>query len=141
MPLMALDVGSKRIGVALADPSGTFALPIAVLRRSNIRADLDAVAAILKEYDVREVVVGDPLRLSGERGPASENMDRFVERLSNVFTGTIHRVDERLTTAQAQRSLIASDVSRRKRKTAVDKMAAALILETFLARRRNLTEE
>ena len=141
MPLMALDVGSKRIGVALADPSGTFALPIAVLQRSNIRDDLRAIAELLQEYGAREVVIGDPLRLSGERGPASENMDRFVERLSTVFSGTIHRVDERLTTAQAQRALIENDVSRSRRKTAVDKMAAALILETFLARRRNVTEE
>lgn len=140
MPVMALDVGGKRIGVAVADPSGTYALPITVLERSNIRADLEAIAQLLNEYEAREVVIGDPVRLSGERGVAAENMDRFVERLSHVFSGTIHRVDERLTTAQAQRALIASDVSRRKRKAVVDKMAAALILETFLARRRNRTE-
>lgn len=141
MPVMALDVGSKRIGVAVADPSESFALPVAVVERSNIRDDLRAVLDLLREYGALEVVVGDPVRLSGERGIASETMDRFVDRLSQVFTGTIHRVDERLTTAQAQRALIAADVSRRKRKLAVDKMAAALILETFLARQRNRTEE
>jgi putative Holliday junction resolvase len=64
-------------------------------------------------------------------------MDAFVERLREVFAGTIHRVDERLTTAQATKSLIAADVSRQKRRTVVDRMAAALILESFLARRRN----
>ena len=63
-------------------------------------------------------------------------MDAFVEALRGVFSGTIHRVDERMTTAQATKTLIAADVSRKKRKGVVDKMAAALILETFLARRR-----
>jgi len=136
MPVMALDVGTKRIGVAVADPSGSFALPITVLERTNIRADLERVAELAREYEAGEIVVGDPLRLSGERGPASEQIDRFVEQLAKRFTGPIHRVDERLTTAQAQKTLIAADVRRAKRKTIVDKMAAAFILETFLTRRR-----
>ena len=86
---------------------------------------------------MRELVVGDPISLSGERGIAAQKMDGFVERLRVVFPGPIHRVDERMTTAQVTKSLIAADMSRKKRKTVVDKMAAALILETFLARRRN----
>jgi putative Holliday junction resolvase len=85
------------------------------------------------------MVVGDPVTLSGQRGPAAEKIDRFVEQLARTFSGTIHRVDERMTTAQATKSLIAADVSRAKRKTVVDKMAAALILETYLARRRSGT--
>jgi putative Holliday junction resolvase len=136
MPVMALDVGTKRIGVAVADPSESFALPVAVLERTNLRADLERIADLARDYEAGEIVVGDPLRLSGERGPAAEVIDRFVEQLGKRFTGPIHRVDERLTTAQAQKTLIAADVSRAKRKTIVDKMAAALILETFLARRR-----
>ena len=64
-------------------------------------------------------------------------MDAFVESLRDIFTGAIHRVDERMTTAQATKTLIAADVSRKKRRTIVDRMAAALILESFLARRRN----
>jgi putative Holliday junction resolvase len=136
MPVMALDVGSKRIGVAVADPSGSFALPILVLERTNVQADVHRIVELAKEYDADELVVGDPIRLSGERGLAAEQVDRFVEHLQKMYSGRIHRVDERLTTAQAQRSLVAADVSRAKRKTIVDKMAAALILETFLARRR-----
>ena len=81
------------------------------------------------------MVVGDPVTLSGQRGLAAEKIDRFVDQLQLVYAGVIHRVDERMTTAQATKSLIAADVSRAKRKTVVDKMAAALILETFLARR------
>ncbi|MBV8373949.1 MAG: Holliday junction resolvase RuvX, partial [Candidatus Eremiobacteraeota bacterium] len=91
----------------------------------------------IERYAVSEVVVGDPLTLSGQRGPAADAIDRFVEKLRMHFGGSIHRVDERMTTAQATKSLIAADVSRKKRKTVVDAMAAALILETFLARRRN----
>jgi putative Holliday junction resolvase len=134
---MALDVGSKRIGVAVADPSGTFALPVATIERTNRRADLESIAAYLESYGVRELVVGDPLTLSGERGIAARAMDEFVEALRSIFAGQIHRVDERLTTAQASKSLIAADVSRRKRRTIVDRMAAALILESFLARSQN----
>lgn len=135
MPLLALDVGTKRIGVAASDPSGTFALPIAVIERTNVRADLERIVALASEYDAAALVVGNPLTLSGRRGPAAEKIDRFVEQLSRVFDGPIHRVDERMTTAQATKTLIAADVSRAKRKTVVDKMAAALILETYLARR------
>ncbi|HEY2474909.1 MAG TPA: Holliday junction resolvase RuvX [Candidatus Cybelea sp.] len=133
---MALDVGSKRIGVAVSDPSATFALPVATLERTNKKKDLEAIEALIASYQVDELVVGDPLTLTGERGPAAAQMDDFVETLRGVFSGTIHRMDERLTTAQATKSLIAADISRRKRRAVVDRMAAALILDAFLARRR-----
>ncbi|MGZ3549616.1 MAG: Holliday junction resolvase RuvX [Vulcanimicrobiaceae bacterium] len=136
MAVLALDVGSKRIGVAVADPTGSFALPLTVIDRTNLRADLAKIAELAESYLATELVVGDPVTLSGKRGPAAEKMDRFIEQLQRVFPGTIHRVDERLSTAQATKTLIAADVSRDKRKSVVDKMAAALILETFLARRR-----
>lgn len=136
MALLALDVGTKRIGVAVADPSGTFALPVTVIERTNLKADLERIAEIAAEYNAAELVVGDPVTLGGERGIAAEKIDRFVEQLGRVFSGAIHRVDERMTTAQATKTLIAADVSRAKRKTVVDKMAAALILESYLARRR-----
>lgn len=135
--IMALDVGSKRIGVALADPSASFALPLTVIERTNVNADLDRVVELVRENAITEIAIGDPVTLSGERGIAAEKIDRFVERLARVYSGKIVRVDERMTTAQATKSLIAADVSRAKRKTVVDKMAAALILETYLARRRN----
>lgn len=138
--LMALDVGSKRIGIAVADPSGTFALPVGTITRRNRRDDLAAIHSYLESYGVDEIVVGDPLTLRGERGIAAQAMDEFVERLRDVFAGTVHRMDERMTTAQATKSLIAADVSRQKRREAVDAIAAALILESFLARRRNAAQ-
>ncbi len=134
---MALDVGTKRIGIAVADPSGSFALPIGTVVRTNRRADFATLQEYFDSYGVDELVVGEPLTLKGERGPAAVEMDAFVEKLREIFSGTIHRVDERMTTAQATKSLLAADVSRRRRRESVDKLAAALILETFLARRRN----
>jgi putative Holliday junction resolvase len=134
---MALDVGSKRIGIAVADPSGSFALPLATIDRTNRRDDLRSIKEFLESYRVDELVVGDPLTLAGDRGIAAQTMDAFVENLREIFSGAIHRVDERMTTAQATKSLIAADVSRQKRREVVDRLAAALILETFLARRRS----
>ena len=137
MSILALDVGNKRIGVAVADPSETYALPVGTIDRTNLRADLQQIVEFAGAYGARELVVGDPITLAGHRGPAAEAMDAFVEKLQAVFSGSIHRVDERLTTAQATKTLLAADVSRSRRRNVVDKMAAALILESYLALRRN----
>ena len=140
MSVMALDVGTKRIGIAISDPGGTFALPVGTIERTNLRTDFARIVEYAESYGAHEMVVGDPVSLSGARGIAAEKMDAFVTALRGVFPGTIHRVDERMTTAQATKTLIAADVSRAKRKTVVDKMAAALILESFLAKRRRESE-
>ncbi|GAC1615397.1 MAG: Holliday junction resolvase RuvX [Vulcanimicrobiaceae bacterium] len=136
MTLLGIDVGSKRIGIAISDPGESFALPLTVVEHSNVRADIAKIVQLAQEYQASEVVVGDPLRLTGERGIAAERIDKFVDALGRRFSGTIHRIDERLTTAQASKALIGADVSRAKRKTVVDQLAAALILETFLTRRK-----
>ena len=134
---MALDVGERRIGVAVSDPFGSFALPYDTIERTNIKADLAAILAVATARGACTIVVGDPLTLAGTRGPAAEKMDRFVVALARVFDGEIARVDERLTTAAVQKSLIGADVSRKARRGVVDKLAAAMILETYLARKRN----
>ena len=137
MRIVALDVGSKRIGVAVSDPGLTYALPVETIERTNVDADLARIVALAQSYGATELVVGDPVTLAGERSIAADKTDAFVERLKRVFTGTVHRMDERLTTAQATKTLVAADVSRKKRRQVVDRMAAALILESFLGRRRN----
>ena len=134
--VLALDVGSKRIGVAVSDPSGDWAFPHSTIERTNVRADVDAIVAIAKERAAKTIVVGDPLTMDGKRGIAAENIDAFVAHLARAFDGAIARIDERLTTAAVQKSLIGADVSRAKRKTVVDKLAAQMILETYLARAR-----
>jgi putative Holliday junction resolvase len=134
--VVALDVGSKRIGVAVSDPLGSFAFPHGTIERTNVRDDVAAIVEIARERAARTIVVGDPLTMEGKRGIAAANIDAFVAHLARAFDGTIARIDERLTTAAVQKSLIGADVSRAKRKTVVDKLAAAMILETYLARAR-----
>jgi putative Holliday junction resolvase len=135
--IVALDVGERRIGVAISDPSEAFRLPLRTIERTasaprRSRSDL----ALLREYGATTIVVGDPLTLSGERGIAAQKMDAFAALLAKAYGGPIERVDERMTTAQVTRSLLAADVSRKKRKGVVDQLAAALILDSYLARRR-----
>jgi putative Holliday junction resolvase len=131
--VIALDVGTKRIGVAVGE--GTFAFPHSTLERTNVRDDVVTIVALARERGVRTIVVGDPLTMSGERALASERIDAFVAHLERAFDGAIERVDERLTTAAAQKALIDADVSRAKRKKVIDQLAAVGILETWLARR------
>jgi putative Holliday junction resolvase len=135
--IVALDVGERRIGVAITDPGESFSLPLRTLERTDsLHDDLEAIVALLREYGATTVVVGDPIALSGERGLAAQKMDAFVSVLEKAYGGTIERIDERLTTAQVTRSLVAADVSRKARKRVVDQLAAALILDSYLARRR-----
>jgi len=134
--ILALDVGERRIGVAVSDPGETFSLPVGTIERTALRADLEAIVTYAREYAARTIVIGDPIALDGGRGIAAQKMDGFVEKLRAVWDGEIARVDERLTTAQVTRGLIAADVSRAGRKKVVDKLAAALILDGYLARRR-----
>lgn len=136
MTVVALDVGTRRIGVAVSDPLDSYALPLRVIERSSIREDLHRVVEVLNEYECTALVIGDPLTLAGDRGVAAQKIDAFVNALQRLYRGNIHRVDERLTTAAATKTLLDADVSRKRRKRVVDKLAAALILETFLARRR-----
>lgn len=132
---LGLDVGDKRIGVAVSDPGGTYSFPVTTIHRTQLRADLNEIVELARERNVRTIVVGDPVGLSGVRGPQALSVDAFVEALRKRFDGTIVREDERLTTAQATRSLIEADVSRKKRKGVVDQLAATLILDAFLSRR------
>jgi putative Holliday junction resolvase len=135
--LLALDVGERRIGVAISDPGETFSLPLRTIDRSDsLHDDLETILELAREYGAATIVVGDPVSLSGERGIAAQKMDAFVAVLAKAFDGTIERVDERMTTAQVTRALVAADMSRKKRKRVVDQLAAALILDSFMARRR-----
>jgi putative Holliday junction resolvase len=135
--ILALDVGERRIGLAISDPGESFSLPLRTLDRTeSLHDDLQSIVDAAREYGATIIVVGDPVSLSGERGIAAQKMDDFVRVLAKAYDGTIERVDERMTTAQATRTLIAHDVSRKSRKRVVDQLAAALILDAYLARRK-----
>ena len=130
--VLALDVGSKRIGVAVSDPLGITAQGLDTIQRQNKRKDLETLGRLLKDYEVREVVVGLPLRLSGAEGTQSEKMRRFASDLEAKFGVTVHLWDERWTSTEANRLLRETELSIEKRGRAVDRMAAILILQSWM---------
>ncbi len=130
--VMALDVGSKRIGVAVTDLLGITAQGLDTIQRQNKRHDLEALGQVLAKYNVREIVVGLPLRLSGAEGTQSEKMRVFADMLREHFGLTVHLWDERWTSTEANRLLRETDLSIKKRGQAVDRMAAILILQSWM---------
>jgi len=130
--VLALDVGSRRIGVAVSDPLGITAQGLDTIQRQNKRRDWEALGAVLAKYDVAEIVVGLPLRLSGAEGTQSGKMREFAEGLKAQFGLPVHLWDERWTSTEANRLLRETNLSIEKRGKAVDRMAAALILQSWL---------
>lgn len=132
---MGLDVGSRRIGLAISDPLGITAQGLETLQRRNKRADLAAINEIIRQYGVTEIVVGLPLRMSGEAGTQSAKMQEFAEDLRKHVRLPVHLWDERLTSAEANRLLRETALSIEKRAKAVDRMAAVLILQGWMESR------
>ena len=132
--IIALDVGDKRIGVALSDPLGLTAEPLTVITRTaGIKADLRAVEELLHKYEVSKIVIGMPVMLAGEEGVQAGKVRKFVERLSRRVRIPVETWDERLSTVEAERLLLEAGESRSKRKQNIDKIAAAIILQGYLA--------
>ncbi len=130
--LIGLDFGSKTIGVAVSDALGVSAHPVGEIRRTSAARDLDAVAGYVEEYEARGVVIGLPRNMNGTLGPAAEKVLAFVERLRSRLDVSVETWDERLTTAEAERVLIEADLSRKRRREVIDRMAAVLILQGYL---------
>lgn len=130
--VLGLDVGSKTIGLAVSDPLGITAQGLETIRRENKRLDFERLANTINQYQVSEIVVGYPLRLSGVEGAQAEKMQRFAEELRARFSLPVHLWDERLTSTQANRLLREAEVSIKKRSQAVDRMAAVLILQSWM---------
>lgn len=137
MRFLALDLGSVRIGLALSDALGLTAQPLGALERVGPRKDLDRLARLVHEHGVTRVVIGLPLRLSGEEGSGSAAAREFADRLRHRLGETIEIElwDERLSTVEAERTLISAQVSRKRRRQVVDSLAAALILQSYLEAR------
>lgn len=129
--ILGLDVGSVRVGVALSDPLGMTAQPLEVINRRE-QDPWDRIAALVEEHDVERVVVGQPLRLEGDEGPAVAAVNEFIAKLTERIEVPIETWDERLTTAQAERMMIEGGVRRKKRRQSIDRVAAALILQSYL---------
>jgi putative Holliday junction resolvase len=133
---MALDVGDVRIGVAVSDETETLARGLPTLRRVGPRKDVRAVAALAREHEVGELVVGLPKTLAGDVGPQAEKVLAFVEDLRGVLRVPIVSWDERFTTSLANQALVEGGVSRKDRKDKVDQVAAVLILQSYLDSRK-----
>lgn len=133
--ILALDVGSKTIGRAVSDPLGITAQGLETIRRKNKRTDFEQLERTIAEYGVREIVVGYPLRMSGAAGPQSLKMKEFADELQRRFGLPVHLWDERLTSAQANRLLRETEMSIRRRAQVVDRLAAVLILQSFMEAR------
>jgi len=134
---LGLDLGTRRIGVAVSDELGFTAQPLQTLEPKTEDEALAAVRSLLDRYGVREVVVGLPKNMNGTLGPAAEQALAFAKRLEEGGLAKVTMWDERLTSRAAERLLIEADVRRSKRKRAVDQMAAVLILQGFLDRSRH----
>ncbi len=130
--VLALDFGRRRIGLAISDELGITAQGIETLHRTNIREDLARLAELAGERGVSLILIGDPQHMSGRQGFQSEAVRQFAARLARRTGLPVRLWDERLTTVQAERVLKASGISSRKRRQAVDKLSAVLLLESYL---------
>lgn len=134
--VMALDVGSKRIGVALCDTLRLLPSPLTTIKAQSRSMALERIATLIRQNEVVELVVGFPLTLSGTIGPQAEVINRFVADLAQTVTIPIHLFDERLTTAEAERVMIEMGLKPEQRRARIDEMAATIILRDYLDSRR-----
>lgn len=130
--LLGLDVGDKTIGVAVSDELGWTAQGVETIKRQSREKDLARIKELIARYQVGAIVVGLPKNMNGTIGPRAELCQAFGKLLEERTSLPVHMWDERLTTMAAERMLISADVSRQKRKTVIDKMAATLILQGYL---------
>jgi putative Holliday junction resolvase len=140
--VLAVDVGTRRLGVAVSDPTGTVASPLATVPRRTPAEDAKALAALAGEHAATTVVVGLPVTLAGREGPAAKAVRAWLGELAALLPGLdLQLADERLSTVAAERALVGGGVRRRARREVVDQVAASVFLQTWLdARRREGTE-
>lgn len=134
--VLGLDIGDKRIGVAVSDSFGWTAQSIKVISRVELEKDIAEIMNIIDEYGVEKIVVGLPKNMDGSLGPRAEKTTDFIKELKLEIDLPIVLWDERLSTVAATRTLLEADVSRRKRKEVVDKLAAVIILQGYLDAKR-----
>ena len=136
MIALALDVGERRIGVAVSDPTGMLATPLTTIHRTKEAGDIDEVLRLAEERDVEEIVVGLPLELSGRRGPQAGRVLAFARALAGRTKIPVETVDERYSTVEAERRLRDSGAKPSKDRARVDAAAATIILQSHLDARR-----
>jgi len=134
--ILALDVGEKRIGLAVSDPLGITAQGLEVMTRRDPETDLARLIEVARQWGVQEIVLGLPRHMDGRPGKAVPEILELGRRLQEALGVKVATLDERLTTAEAERVLLQADLSRRRRRQVVDRLAAVLILQGYLDQRR-----
>ncbi|MDQ1912460.1 Holliday junction resolvase RuvX [Paenibacillus sp. GD4] len=132
MRLLGIDYGDKTIGIAVSDELGFTAQGLEVIRRTTEEKDLARIQELVRQYGVTDLVVGLPKNMNNTIGPRGEICMAFAQKLQEILQLPVHLWDERLTTVAATRTLLEADVSRKKRKQVIDKMAAGLILQGYM---------
>lgn len=135
MRLIGLDIGERRIGVAVSDPGGLTAQPLTVIYRDSDEKAIAEIIKIIGEYDAEGVIYGMPLEEDGDRGHQAMETEEFAEKIKKSSGVQVMGHDERYSTTEAERVLIEQDVSRRRRRDLVDKIAASIILQGYLDKR------
>ncbi len=138
MRIMGLDVGEKRIGIALSDPMGWTAQAHSVLQRKNLKQDFAHLKKLCQENEVGKIIVGFPRNMNGTIGPKALEIEEFARAMNECIRLPLEFWDERLSSVSAEKTLLEADLSRRKRKMLIDKLAAANILQTYLDSKRNI---
>jgi putative Holliday junction resolvase len=128
--ILALDVGERRIGLAISDPLGTIAQPLMTMQRND--RSIDQIIEIVKDKEVGEIVVGLPVNMNGTSGKQVDEVHEFARLITERIDIPLVFIDERLTTVEAEKLMISADVNRRKRRQTIDSVAAAIILEKRL---------
>ena len=136
--IMGLDVGDKTIGVSVSDLMGLTSQPVTTIKRVSKKKDIESLKEIIKEKQVIKIVSGLPKNMNGTLGPQGEKVLSFCEFLKEETKIEIEFFDERLSTVQAERSLLGGDISRQKRKKVIDMLAAVIILQGYLDRQKNI---
>src|SRR5208282_2345577 len=132
MRILALDHGTRRIGVAVSDETKTIAQPLEYIPAEPFAGFLERLRQLIREKEIDLILIGLPRNMDGSYGPAAQKVEAFVAVLRMATTVPIKTWDERLTSAQANRILIQGNVRRNQRKEKVDKMAAAILLQSYL---------
>ena len=132
MRVLAIDHGTKRMGIAVSDPSGMIALPLEFIPAEPVNALLSRLKTLIHEKEVELILVGMPRSMDGSYGPAAEKVQEFLAVLQEAIAIPIKTWDERLTSTQANRMLLQTDMRRKERKQKVDQAAAAILLQSFL---------
>ncbi len=130
--ILSLDFGEKRIGVAVSDPLNIIAQSVGTIERKGVKSDLKKIEELVRVYEAEKIIVGLPLNMDGTKGKSANRAIAFVNELKKEIKIEVEMLDERLTTRQGERIFLEADLSRKKRKKNIDKIAAQLILQSYL---------